>query len=63
MVFSSIPIKQLIIICQLEFRSDYLYEQAVLNKVHPPRPDWYEEFYASVMDSSMKSYEAEVSSV
>ncbi|KAB1208107.1 Methyltransferase-like protein 7A [Morella rubra] len=33
---------------------------AVLKKVHPPRPDWYEEFYASVMDSSMKSYEAEI---
>lgn len=34
----------------------------MLKKVHPPRPDWYEEFYASVMDKSMKSYEAEVSS-
>lgn len=33
----------------------------MLNKVHPPRPDWYEEFYASVMETSMKSYEDEVS--
>ncbi|EOY01889.1 S-adenosyl-L-methionine-dependent methyltransferases superfamily protein isoform 2 [Theobroma cacao] len=32
----------------------------LLNRIHPPRPDWYEEFYASVMDSYMKSYEAEV---
>ncbi|EOY01888.1 S-adenosyl-L-methionine-dependent methyltransferases superfamily protein isoform 1 [Theobroma cacao] len=36
---------------------DYL---GLLNRIHPPRPDWYEEFYASVMDSYMKSYEAEV---
>lgn len=35
--------------------------KAVLNRVHPPRPDWYEEFYAVAMDASMKSYEAEVS--
>ncbi|XP_076947577.1 uncharacterized protein LOC143619568 [Bidens hawaiensis] len=33
---------------------------AVLNRVHPPRPDWYEEFYAAAMDASMKSYEAEI---
>ncbi|KAL2349226.1 hypothetical protein Fmac_003226 [Flemingia macrophylla] len=33
---------------------------ALLNKFHPPRPDWYEEFYASVMNSATKSYEAEV---
>ncbi|XVE85839.1 hypothetical protein DITRI_Ditri17bG0123600 [Diplodiscus trichospermus] len=32
----------------------------MLNRVHPPRPDWYEEFYASSMDSGMKSYEAEI---
>ncbi|KAK2636184.1 hypothetical protein Ddye_030976 [Dipteronia dyeriana] len=32
----------------------------MLNKVHPPRPDWYEEFYASVMNKTMKSYEAEI---
>ncbi|KAF4403037.1 hypothetical protein G4B88_010489 [Cannabis sativa] len=31
-----------------------------LKKIHPPRPDWYEEFYASVLDTSMKSYEAEI---
>ncbi|XP_035842863.1 methyltransferase-like protein 7B isoform X9 [Helianthus annuus] len=33
---------------------------AVLNRVHPPRPDWYEEFYAVAMDASMKSYEDEI---
>ncbi|KAI9169266.1 hypothetical protein LWI28_009732 [Acer negundo] len=32
----------------------------MLNKVHPPRPDWYEEFYASIMNKTMKSYEAEI---
>jgi hypothetical protein len=32
----------------------------VLNRVHPQRPDWYEEFYAA-MDVSKKSYEATVS--
>lgn len=32
-----------------------------MNRVHPPKPDWYEEFYASVLDSGMKSYEAEIS--
>ncbi|KAF5752081.1 methyltransferase-like protein 7A isoform X1 [Tripterygium wilfordii] len=39
-------------------QSDYV---TVLNRVHPPRPDWYEEFYASVINSSMKAYEAEIS--
>ncbi|RZC28554.1 hypothetical protein D0Y65_000501, partial [Glycine soja] len=33
---------------------------ALLKKFHPPRPDWYEEFYASVMNSAAKDYEAEV---
>ncbi|XP_023731317.1 uncharacterized protein LOC111879072 [Lactuca sativa] len=33
---------------------------AVLNRVHPPRPDWYEEFYATAMDTTMKSYETEI---
>ncbi|XP_024994252.1 methyltransferase-like protein 7A isoform X2 [Cynara cardunculus var. scolymus] len=33
---------------------------AVLDRVHPPRPDWYEEFYAAAMDKTMKSYEAEI---
>ncbi|XP_021912020.1 methyltransferase-like protein 7A [Carica papaya] len=37
--------------------SDYL---GVLQRVHPPRPDWYEEFYASVLNTSMESYEAEI---
>lgn len=32
----------------------------MLKKFHPPRPDWYEEFYASVMNSATKDYEAEV---
>ncbi|KAK7859816.1 methyltransferase-like protein 7a, partial [Quercus suber] len=34
--------------------------RSVLNKVRPPRPDWCEEFYASVLDKFMDSYEAEV---
>ncbi|KAJ8760933.1 hypothetical protein K2173_021971 [Erythroxylum novogranatense] len=37
--------------------SDYT---TILNRFHPPRPDWYEEFYASVLNSSTKSYEAEI---
>ncbi|KOM45776.1 hypothetical protein LR48_Vigan06g108200 [Vigna angularis] len=37
--------------------SDYT---ALLKKFHPPRPDWYEEFYAGVMNSATESYEAEV---
>ncbi|XP_044488227.1 methyltransferase-like protein 7A isoform X3 [Mangifera indica] len=40
-----------------ELLSDYTY---MLKRVHPPRPNWYEEFYASVMNSSMDSYEAEI---
>ncbi|XP_066319486.1 uncharacterized protein [Miscanthus floridulus] len=32
----------------------------MLQRVHPSRPDWYEEFYASAMDQGMKSYEAEI---
>ncbi|KAF7809105.1 methyltransferase-like protein 7A [Senna tora] len=31
-----------------------------LNKFHPPRPDWYEEFYALVLSRAAESYEAEV---
>nr|POE60139.1 hypothetical protein CFP56_45083 [Quercus suber] len=34
--------------------------RSVLNKVRPPRPDWCEEFYASVLDKFMDSYEAEI---
>ncbi|CAK7326108.1 unnamed protein product [Dovyalis caffra] len=34
--------------------------KTVLNRLHPPRPDWYEEFYASVLNSAMEPYEAEV---
>ncbi|XP_073130716.1 uncharacterized protein [Henckelia pumila] len=33
---------------------------AALNRIHPARPDWYEEFYASAMDKTMVSYEAEI---
>ncbi|KAL7091390.1 hypothetical protein ACP275_12G102700 [Erythranthe tilingii] len=33
---------------------------AMLNRIHPPRLDWYEEFYASAMDKTMKPYEAEI---
>ncbi|MED6114001.1 hypothetical protein PIB30_076034 [Stylosanthes scabra] len=32
----------------------------VINQFHPPKPDWYEEFYAWVMNSATESYEAEV---
>lgn len=35
----------------------------MLNRVHPPRPDWYEELYAAVLDKGMEAYEAEVSSI
>ncbi|XP_002522459.2 putative methyltransferase-like protein 7A [Ricinus communis] len=35
--------------------------KATMNKVRPPRPDWYEELYASVLNSDMmNSYEAEI---
>ncbi|KAJ0458182.1 hypothetical protein HanIR_Chr15g0782231 [Helianthus annuus] len=34
--------------------------KVVLNMVHLPRPDWYEELYAVAMAASMKSYEDEV---
>ncbi|XP_031386324.1 uncharacterized protein LOC116199883 isoform X4 [Punica granatum] len=40
-----------------DLSSDY---KAILNRVHPPRPNWYEEFYAQVMDMTMQSYEAEI---
>ncbi|XP_026379332.1 uncharacterized protein LOC113273989 isoform X4 [Papaver somniferum] len=33
---------------------------AMLNRVHPPKPDWYEEFFALVMEKGMASYEDEV---
>ncbi|CAO2828771.1 unnamed protein product [Amaranthus hypochondriacus] len=33
----------------------------MLKKIHPPRSDWYEEFYASVLNNSMNEYEAEIS--
>ncbi|XP_055832685.1 uncharacterized protein LOC129901509 isoform X2 [Solanum dulcamara] len=33
---------------------------AMLNRLHPPRPDWYDELYATAMNTSMKSYEAEI---
>lgn len=32
----------------------------MLKQIHPPRSDWYEEFYASVLNYGMKEYEAEV---
>ncbi|CAJ2648007.1 unnamed protein product [Trifolium pratense] len=37
--------------------SDYT---ALVNKFHPPKPDWYQKFYAWVLSSFTKSYEAEV---
>ncbi|KAK2969027.1 hypothetical protein RJ640_007892 [Escallonia rubra] len=41
-------------------RSDIFSMKTMLNRFHPKRPDWYEEFFASVMDTSMKAYEAEL---
>lgn len=32
----------------------------MLEEVHPPRPGWYEELYASILNTAMKSYEAEI---
>ncbi|XP_072977415.1 uncharacterized protein [Typha angustifolia] len=32
----------------------------IMERVHPPRPDWYEEFYARTMEEGMRSYEAEI---
>lgn len=37
--------------------SDYT---ALVNKYRPPKPDWYQKFYAWVLSSFTKSYEAEV---
>lgn len=34
--------------------------QKMMNKVHPSKPDWYEEFYAIALDRGMKSYEKEI---
>ncbi|KAL7240811.1 hypothetical protein ACSBR2_006455 [Camellia fascicularis] len=33
----------------------------VLNSIHPPRPDWYEELFAFVMAKGSKAYETQVS--
>ncbi|KAJ8477472.1 hypothetical protein OPV22_021199 [Ensete ventricosum] len=33
---------------------------ATLERIHPARPDWYEEIYAQAMEEFMRSYEAEV---
>ncbi|XP_042485469.1 methyltransferase-like protein 7B [Macadamia integrifolia] len=35
-------------------------QAAMLERIHPPRPDWYEEFYALVLEKGMKAYEVEV---
>ncbi|KAL7240810.1 hypothetical protein ACSBR2_006455 [Camellia fascicularis] len=32
----------------------------VLNSIHPPRPDWYEELFAFVMAKGSKAYETQV---
>ncbi|KAL5718859.1 hypothetical protein ACHQM5_011719 [Ranunculus cassubicifolius] len=32
----------------------------MLKRVYPPRPDWYEEFFAQAMETSMKTYEKEI---
>ncbi|XP_054809563.1 uncharacterized protein LOC129311345 [Prosopis cineraria] len=33
----------------------------ILNEFRPPKPGWYEELYASILNTTTKSYEAEVS--
>ncbi|CAA0828655.1 S-adenosyl-L-methionine-dependent methyltransferases superfamily protein [Striga hermonthica] len=35
-------------------------DMVTLSKIRPPRPDWYEEFYALAMDKLTKPYEAEI---
>lgn len=32
----------------------------MLERVHPARPDWYEQLYATALDKGNRSYEAEV---
>ncbi|KAL2904010.1 Methyltransferase-like protein 7A [Bienertia sinuspersici] len=32
----------------------------ILRRIHPPKSDWYEEFYASLMNDGMKAYETEI---
>eukprot|EP01018_Ginkgo_biloba_P038308 Gb_09192 [translate_table: standard] len=34
--------------------------EKIIDEVHPPKPGWYEEFYAITMEQGMKSYEAEI---
>ncbi|XP_028068220.1 methyltransferase-like protein 7A isoform X2 [Camellia sinensis] len=36
------------------------YPKDVMNSIHPPRPDWYEELFAFVMAKGSKAYEAKV---
>lgn len=33
--------------------------RAIREAIHPARPGWYEEFYATVMNTTMREYEAE----
>ncbi|URE08808.1 ubiE/COQ5 methyltransferase family [Musa troglodytarum] len=33
---------------------------ATAERIHPQRPDWYEDIYAQAMEKGMRSYEAEV---
>lgn len=35
-------------------------DDAIREAIHPARPGWYEEFYATVMNTTMREYEAEV---
>ena len=44
----------------LQFSVCFLPMQAVRELVHPARADWYEEFYAKAMNTTMRSYEAQV---
>ncbi|KAF5197276.1 Methyltransferase-like protein 7b [Thalictrum thalictroides] len=51
---------QMLAKCDLIYSMKQLNFQDMLNRIHPPKPDWYEEFFALAMEKSMKSYEAEI---
>ncbi|CAI9779299.1 unnamed protein product [Fraxinus pennsylvanica] len=42
------------------FASDKNDPMEMLNRIHPPRPGWYEELYAFALNKITKSYEAEI---
>ncbi|XP_074274608.1 uncharacterized protein LOC141598752 isoform X2 [Silene latifolia] len=44
----------------LDFDSNNPNYMDMINNIRPPRADWYEELFASVMNYSMKGYESEI---